>query len=90
MNPSQHANTTTTTTNEITGTAQNGIVDERTPLLKGRDENFRGPRVVIGEVSPYEADTEAARCDSPLVDKVPSAELPRNVAGVISILLLGK
>jgi len=86
MNPSQHANTT----NGIARIPQKGIIDERTPLLKGRDEDSRGLNAVIGEVSPYEADAEAARCESPLVDKVPSPETPRNVAGVISILLLGK
>jgi hypothetical protein len=86
MNPPQQANTT----NGIAGIPQKGIVDERTPLLKGRDEESRGPNIVIREVSRYEADTEAARCNSPLVDKVPSPELPRNIAGVISILLLGK
>lgn len=85
MNPSQHTNAT----NGIARTPQDGIVDERTSLLRGLDGDFRGPNVVIGEVSRYKTDAEAARCASPLADKVPSAQLPRNVAGVISILLLG-
>jgi len=67
------------------------IIDEHTPLLKGKSAGSGGINVIIGEVSPCEIDTEAARCEFPLADKVPkSPELPRNVDGVISILLLGK
>lgn len=78
------------TTNQITTYTQNApAADETTPLLKGPAGSSRGVVVTIGEVSSCQVDEEAARCASPLVDKVPTLERPRNVAGVIAILLLG-
>ncbi|KUJ07478.1 MFS general substrate transporter [Mollisia scopiformis] len=58
--------------------------DEYTPLL--RDRNSKSSKYV--SVVP-EDDVEAAQCLSPLADKQPRVEPPREIAGVISILLLG-
>ncbi|TVY80511.1 Vacuolar membrane amino acid uptake transporter fnx2 [Lachnellula suecica] len=76
-------------TNGVDGNPQTTLIDETTPLLKGTVGTSWGVSVVIGEVPPCEADVETAACDSPLLDKVPSAEVPRDITGIISILLLG-
>jgi hypothetical protein len=57
------------------------VPDERTPLLKKESAKFNDVVPCIGDI-----DEEAARV---LVDKPPSVEESRNIAGVISILLIG-
>ncbi|ESZ91294.1 efflux pump antibiotic resistance protein [Sclerotinia borealis F-4128] len=60
--------------------------DERTPLLSGAKcsavTTYGGPLSIRG-------DEEFAPCKIPLVDPSPSSRNSRNIAGVISILLLG-
>lgn len=63
-------------------------VGERTPLLRAsRNERVTVKRGAVGVV---QIDEEAIRCDNIVADKQPPGpETPRNVAGVISVLLLG-
>jgi hypothetical protein len=85
MASSQQANTT----NDIGGKWQNGKPDERTPLLEGWNNIRAKAYLVASSDAAVRADEEAARCEIPLTDKAPQEPIQRNVAGVISILLLG-
>ena len=61
------------------------IVDESTPLIREVvPVNYTGTGVVA-----VAHDDEEAQCLTALPDKQPQQEPPKNVAGVISILLLG-
>jgi hypothetical protein len=77
------------TTNDIGGKRQDGELDECTPLLKGRDNIRAGGYLVDSSDAAVWADEEAGKCEIPLTDKLPRGPIPRNIVGVISILLLG-
>ncbi|KAF4627684.1 hypothetical protein G7Y89_g10464 [Cudoniella acicularis] len=85
------------TTNSTTGSGNIVTpVSETTPLLGSKASSLKGSYGVIeSDSSSYitysssDTDVEAGSCDSPLLDKSPEPENPRNIAGVISILLLG-
>jgi hypothetical protein len=59
--------------------------DENSPLLRHQESKLSIKGSVVAQ-NDVEAGSE---CSSPLVDKQPGVETSRNVAGVISILLLG-
>jgi hypothetical protein len=76
-------------TNDVGGKRQHGKSDERTPLLGERNNTRAKGYLVTSSDAAVRADEEAARCEITLSDKPPRGPIPRNVAGVISILLLG-
>jgi hypothetical protein len=77
------------TTNDIGRKRQHGKSDERTPLLEGWNNTRAKGYLVASSDAAVRADVEAAKCEIPLTDKPPRGPIPRSVAGVISILLLG-
>jgi len=76
-------------TNDIGGKRQDGERDECTPLLKGRNNIREKGYLVASSDAPVRADEEAGRSEIPLTDKPPRGPIPRDIVGVISILLLG-
>ena len=76
-------------TNYNVGTLNEPGPDEWTPLLKDQVAAVGKGDVVSEASSITEVDEEAAQCLSPTADKACRPETPRNIAGVISILLLG-
>jgi hypothetical protein len=77
------------TTNDSEGKRQHGKPDERTPLLEGRNNLRAEGYPVASSDAAARADEEAAKCEIPPTNKTPREPIPRNVAGVISVLLLG-
>jgi hypothetical protein len=77
------------TANNIREKRQHSKSDERTPLLEGWENTKTKGYLVASDDAAVRADEEAARCENPLSDKPPRGPIPQNVAGVISILLLG-
>jgi hypothetical protein len=77
------------TTNDIGGKRQHGKSGERTPLLEGWNNTRTKGYLVASSDAAVGADEEAASCEIPLSDKPLRGPIPQNVAGVISILLLG-
>jgi hypothetical protein len=70
-------------TNDINAYENESTVDESTPLIaEVIPVDYTGAKAVIH-------DDEEAHYLPPLPNKQPQQELPRNVAGVISILILG-
>jgi hypothetical protein len=76
-------------TNDIGGKRHDPEPDEHTPLLKGRDNIRAKGYLVASSDAAVRADEEAGRCEIPLTDKSPHGPIPRNIVGVISVLLLG-
>jgi hypothetical protein len=76
-------------TNVIGGKRQDGEWNECTPLLKGRD-NIRGNGYLVASSdAAVRAEEEAGRPEIPLTDKPPRGPIPRNIVGLILVLLLG-
>jgi hypothetical protein len=86
MASSQQSNTA----NDSEGKRQHGRPDERTPLLEGRNNiRAKGYLVASSDAAAVRADEEAAKCEIPLTNEAPREPILRNVAGVISVLLIG-
>ena len=76
-------------TNDNGGFTIERAADERTPLLSSNNKTVAAVDVVSSRADVgVGSDEEAARWVS-VTDKQAQAETPRNIAGVISILLIG-
>ena len=80
--PASIAMTSLSRTLNLTNNDGQLVPDERTPLLKKERARFNNEAPCVSEL-----DEEAARV---LVDKSVPEEESRNIAGVISILLIGE
>ncbi|KAH8655148.1 major facilitator superfamily domain-containing protein [Tricladium varicosporioides] len=77
------------TTNEHKEDFGDSSVDENTPLIGSRTTSSKSTYGVIEEDYCSDTDVEAGGCNDPLEAKDSRDEVPHNVAGIISILLLG-
>ena len=79
-------------TNYNSGNSEIYASDEYTPLLKDSAALQQGKYGVseASSVTEVDPDVESAECLSDAGSKVEAGSSPRDIAGVISILLLGK
>src|SRR5690349_4802770 len=81
---------TTITTNDNREDFRDSSVNENTPLIGSRTPSLKSTYGVIETDSCSDTDVEAGECNDPILDKDSRDEVPHNVAGIISILLLGE
>lgn len=77
------------TTNENGGKRQHGKPDERTPLLEGWNNIRVKGYLVAPSDAAVRADEEAAKYEISPINTPTRGPIPQNVAGVVSVLLLG-
>jgi hypothetical protein len=76
-------------TNDNGGFTIKHAADERTPLLSPNNKAVAAVDVVSSKADVGTENDEEAACWMSVTDKQAQAETPRNIAGVISILLIG-